>query len=67
MIFKDDQKRLTVLGATSFNSGDDVTLTHLLDALNTAIPDANRASLTQGVQCQQAKPVGKLGDESFGQ
>ena len=39
MISKDTRKRLIALCDRFINSGDDVTLAHLLDALNTAIPD----------------------------
>ena len=38
MISKDDRKRLITLCDRFLNSGDDVTLAHLL---NMAIPDAN--------------------------
>ena len=41
MISKDDRKHLIALCDRFINSGDDVTLAHLLDALNTVIPDAN--------------------------
>ena len=41
MISKDDQKHLITLCDHFINSGNDVTLAHLLDALNTVIPDAN--------------------------
>lgn len=39
MISKDARKCLIALCDRFINSGDDVTLAHLLDALNTAIPD----------------------------
>ena len=39
MISKDDQKRLIALCDHFINSGDDVILAHLLDALKTVIPD----------------------------
>ena len=38
-ISKDTRKRLIALCDRFINSGDDVTLAHLLDALNMAIPD----------------------------
>lgn len=41
MISNDNRKSLIALCDRFINSGDDVTLAHLLDALNTAIPDAN--------------------------
>ena len=41
MISKDDRKHLIALCDRFINSGDDVTLAHLLDALNMVIPDAN--------------------------
>ena len=75
MISKDDRKCLIMLCDRFINSGDDVTLTHLLDVLNTVIPDANSqesdgsgASSTQRVQHQQLEPFGKPGEwniESF--
>ena len=57
MISKDDQKRLIALCDHSINSGDDVILAHLLDALNTVIPEMS--------QYQQLEPIGKLGGWSI--
>ena len=47
MISKDDQKHLITLCDHFINSGNDVTLAHLLDALNTVIPDANSQDITK--------------------
>ena len=41
MISKDSRKRLIELCDRFINTGNDVTLAHLLDALPSAIPDAN--------------------------
>jgi hypothetical protein len=53
MISKDTPKPLLAFCDRFINSGDDVTLAHLFDALNMAIPDADSQDRYPIYQIQQ--------------